>query len=77
MSYHGVHESSRVDYMVCSGCDDAAFTWMAQIFSCPNCGGTEYVDPVSNKSRVEELADENANGDGEDEQRGKASRIIK
>jgi hypothetical protein len=80
MSYYRVYESSIVDYMVCSGCDDEAFTWMAEIFCCPNCGGTQYVDPVFNDLHFEDVVDEAANGtsgDGGDKLKRKASRTTK
>jgi hypothetical protein len=62
MSYYGVYETPTVDYMVCSGCEDEAFTWMAEVFPCPNCGGTEYVDPVTNGSGTEDFADDTTDG---------------
>jgi hypothetical protein len=47
MSYYGVYPNVAINYMICSTCSTSAFTWMAEAFSCPNCGDSEYVHPIS------------------------------
>lgn len=45
MSYYGVHHA-EIDYMICNTCHAEAFTWMAETFDCPACGGSEHVFPI-------------------------------
>ena len=57
MSYYGVHNSD-VDYMVCSDCQTETFTWMAEVFACPTCGGNKYVFPIfAGETTQQHLAD--------------------
>jgi predicted RNA-binding Zn-ribbon protein involved in translation (DUF1610 family) len=32
-----------IDTMICRACGAEAFTWLARVFLCPVCGGSEYV----------------------------------
>jgi hypothetical protein len=60
MSFYGLHKAN-IEYMICSDCDNEAFTWMAEIFACPNCGGEAYVYPDFEDTH-EHRADENEVG---------------
>ncbi|KAH3993141.1 hypothetical protein HBI13_202790 [Parastagonospora nodorum] len=44
MSYYGIHDA-KVDFMICITCQSEIFAWMAEIFACPTCDGTEYAFP--------------------------------
>lgn len=37
--------SQYIDFVVCANCGTEAFSWMAEVFACPACGGWEYVEP--------------------------------
>jgi len=52
MSYYYNTYHCPLDTMVCTSCEAQAFTWMAESFVCPDCGGRCYVFPT--------LAGENA-----------------
>jgi hypothetical protein len=41
MPYYGIHDA-KVESMICTTCQSDIFAWMAEIFACSTCGGTEY-----------------------------------
>jgi hypothetical protein len=44
MSFYDVHDA-QISYMICNNCQIGAFAWMAQVFSCPKCGSSDFVFP--------------------------------
>jgi hypothetical protein len=42
MSYYSIYPDINIDCMICSTCNTEAFSWLAEIFSCPVCGSDNY-----------------------------------
>jgi hypothetical protein len=44
-SYYGFYDA-EIDYIVCNKCKEETFTWLADMFRCTTCGGSEFVSPT-------------------------------
>jgi predicted nucleic-acid-binding Zn-ribbon protein len=42
MSYYSIYPDINIEYMICSICSTEAFSWLAEVFSCPVCGSDDY-----------------------------------
>jgi hypothetical protein len=65
MSYYDVHDA-QVNYLICTNCQTEAFAWMAKVFACPKCGGSDFVFP----EHVGESDEPNAADEKEDSRSG-------
>ena len=52
MSYYSIHPV-YIDYMICTTCSTEAFSWLAESFSCPNCGSDDYASPHDTTTELE------------------------
>ncbi|RMZ69650.1 hypothetical protein GMOD_00006487 [Pyrenophora seminiperda CCB06] len=53
MSAYNVYPGVSIDYLVCSACGAATFTWLARPFACPACGSDDFAEGVETDSESE------------------------
>lgn len=44
MSYYGVYDA-EINYVVCTSCKEETFAWLADMFRCTTCGGSDFASP--------------------------------